>query len=417
MNLRFTQIGSLGGVHPSGTKALRGAALAHFPTIDNAYLTVKDGKIADFGPMAQCPQDEVETINLQGRHMLPAFVDSHTHLVYSGTREQEFNMRLGGASYEAIAAAGGGILNSGKRVAAASVESLIEQSKSRLDRITRYGTGTVEIKSGYGLDPENELKLLRAAKALGAHYPGTVVPTFLAAHALPLWAKEQGMGPKEYTDYMLKEALPTVLEEGLAQYLDIFVERDYFPLDAFERFLEWSATSGLPAKVHINQFYDIGGVERAVEAGALSVDHLEVMTPSALQALSGSDTIATLLPSCSYFLGIPYAPARELIENDVLVALATDYNPGSTPNGNMQLVCNMACVKMKMMPAEALNAATINAAAALRLSDRKGSIAVGKDADLLVTEAIPSLDYLCYDFGTNHIAATYLGGVRYDGMA
>ena len=417
MNLRFTKIGILGGVHDKGINALRGKALSHFPTLENAYLTVVDGKIADFGPMSQCPQDETETIDLDGRHVLPAFVDSHTHLVYAGTREQEFNMRLAGATYEEIAAAGGGILNSGKRVAAASIEELVAQSAHRLDRITRYGTGTVEIKSGYGLDPENEIKLLRAGKTLNASHPGTIVNTYLAAHALPQWAKERGMGPKEYTDFMLKEALPTIQAEGLAQYLDIFVERDYFPLDAFERLLEWSAEVGMPAKVHVNQFYDIGGVERAVAAGALSVDHLEVMSPAAIEALSGSDTIATLLPSCSYFLGIPYAPARALIERDVLVSLATDYNPGSTPNGNMQLVCNMACTQMKMLPAEALNAATLNAAAALQLSDRKGSIAVGKDADLLVTHRIPSLEFLCYDFGTNHIAETYLGGVRYSGLA
>jgi imidazolonepropionase len=218
------------------------------------------------------------------------------------------------------------------------------------------------------------------------------------------------MNDASYTKYMLDECLPTVQKEGLAGFLDGFIERDYFKLDALQHLIDASTNSGLPLKIHVNQFYDIGGIQMAVEAGALSVDHLEVMSPEALRALHGSDTIATLLPSCSYFLGIPYGPARELIENDCVVALATDYNPGSSPGGNMQLVCNMACTQMKMTPAEALNAATINGAAALHLSERKGSIAVGKDADLLITKAIPSLEYLCYDFGTNHIQTTILGG-------
>jgi imidazolonepropionase len=280
----------------------------------------------------------------------------------------------------------------------------------RLNRLIANGTGTLEIKSGYGLDPENELKMLRTIKALNETSNATLVPTFLAAHALPAWAKAQGMNDASYTKYMLEECLPTIKEKAWQQFLDGFIERDYFKLDALQHLIDASTTSGLPLKIHVNQFYDIGGIQMAVEAGALSVDHLEVMSPEALRALHGSDTIATLLPSCSYFLGIPYGPARELIRKRLRRALATDYNPGSSPGGNMQLVCNMACTKMKMTPAEALNAATINGAAALHLSERKGSIAVGKDADLLITKAIPSLEYLCYDFGTNHIQTTILGG-------
>ena len=411
MNLRLINIKQLGGVHPLNTKALRGKALDQFPLIENAFLTLRNGKIAEFGPMSECPQDETPTQNLTGRCVLPAFVDSHSHLVYAGTREQEFNLRLKGASYEEIAVAGGGILNSAGRVAATTQNEMLRQSALRLNRLVANGTGTLEIKSGYGLDPENELKMLRTVKKLNEVSAATLVPTFLAAHALPEWAKAKGMDDAAYTKYMLEACLPTIKEEGLAQFLDGFIERDYFKLTALEHLIEASAANGLPLKIHVNQFYDIGGIQMAVQAGALSVDHLEVMSPEALKALHGSDTIATLLPSCSYFLGIPYAPARQLIEEDTLVALATDYNPGSSPGGNMQLVCNMACAKMKMTPAEALNAATLNGAAALNLSDRKGSIAVGKDADILITKEIPSLEYICYDFGTNHIEQTLLAGL------
>ena len=411
MNLRLINIKQLGGVHPLNTKALRGKALDQFPLIENAFLTLRNGKIAEFGPMSECPQDETPTQNLTGRCVLPAFVDSHSHLVYAGTREQEFNLRLKGASYEEIAVAGGGILNSAGRVAATTQNEMQRQSALRLNRLVANGTGTLEIKSGYGLDPENELKMLRTVKKLNEVSAATLVPTFLAAHALPEWAKAKGMDDAAYTKYMLEACLPTIKEEGLAQFLDGFIERDYFKLTALEHLIEASAANGLPLKIHVNQFYDIGGIQMAVQAGALSVDHLEVMSPEALKALHGSDTIATLLPSCSYFLGIPYAPARQLIEEDTLVALATDYNPGSSPGGNMQLVCNMACAKMKMTPAEALNAATLNGAAALNLSNRKGSIAVGKDADILITKEIPSLEYICYDFGTNHIQQTLLTGL------
>ena len=410
MNLKLINIKSLGGVHKECIKWLRGADLAHFPTIENAYLIFKEGKISSFGPMSNCPQDELPVQNCSGQHVMPAFVDSHSHLVYAGTREEEFNLRLKGASYEEIAAAGGGILNSAAKVSTSNIDELVRQAQFRLQNLIDCGTGTLEVKSGYGLDPENELKLLRAIKALNNQSSATLIPTFLAAHALPAWAKAQGMDDASYTKYMLEECLPIVQSEGLALFLDAFIERDYFKLNALQHLIDASTQSGLPLKIHVNQFYDIGGIEMAVAAQALSVDHLEVMTPETMKSLHGSNTIATLLPLCSYFLGIPFGPARELIENDTIVALATDYNPGSSPGGNMQLVCNMACTKMKMTPAEALNAATLNGAAALNLQDRKGSIAVGKDADLVITKEIPSIEYLCYDFGTNHIQTTILGG-------
>ena len=410
MNLNVINIKELGGILPEGTTALRGHEMRTFSTIENAFLTIENGKISGFGSMAEFSPNDYQTLDASGQCVMPAFVDSHSHLVYSGTRESEFNMRLQGASYEEIAAAGGGILNSASRVASTTQEEMMAQSVSRLERLVQYGTGTIEVKSGYGLDPENELKMLRTVNEMNALGKATLIPTFLAAHALPGWAKAQGLDDASYTKFMLDACLPTIQEEGLAQFIDGFIERDYFKLDALEHLIDASQTSGLPLKIHVNQFYDIGGIQMAVAAGALSVDHLEVMTPEATKALQGSNTIATLLPSCSYFLGIPYAPARELIENDTIVALATDYNPGSSPGGNMQLVCNMACAKMKMTPAEALNAATINGAAALNLSDKKGSITIGKEADLIITKPIPSLNYLCYDFGTNHIQSTILGG-------
>ena len=410
MNLNVINIKELGGILPEGTTALRGHEMRTFSTIENAFLTIENGKISGFGSMAEFSPNDYQTLDASGQCVMPAFVDSHSHLVYSGTRESEFNMRLQGASYEEIAAAGGGILNSASRVDSTTQEEMMAQSVSRLERLVQYGTGTIEVKSGYGLDPENELKMLRTVKEMNALGKATLIPTFLAAHALPGWAKAQGLDDASYTKFMLDACLPTIQEEGLAQFIDGFIERDYFKLDALEHLIDASQTSGLPLKIHVNQFYDIGGIQMAVAAGALSVDHLEVMTPEATKALQGSNTIATLLPSCSYFLGIPYAPARELIENDTIVALATDYNPGSSPGGNMQLVCNMACAKMKMTPAEALNAATINGAAALNLSDKKGSITIGKEADLIITKPIPSLNYLCYDFGTNHIQSTILGG-------
>jgi imidazolonepropionase len=410
MNLNVINIKELGGILPEGTTALRGHEMRTFSTIENAFLTIENGKISGFGSMAEFSPNDHQTLDASGQCVMPAFVDSHSHLVYSGTRESEFNMRLQGASYEEIAAAGGGILNSASRVASTTQEEMMAQSMSRLERLVQYGTGTIEVKSGYGLDPENELKMLRTVKEMNALGKATLIPTFLAAHALPGWAKAQGLDDASYTKFMLDACLPTIQNEGLAQFIDGFIERDYFKLDALQYLIEASKASGLPLKIHVNQFYDIGGIQMAVSAGALSVDHLEVMTPEATKALQGSNTIATLLPSCSYFLGIPYAPARELIENDTIVALATDYNPGSSPGGNMQLVCNMACAKMKMTPAEALNAATINGAAALNLSDKKGSITIGKEADLIITKPIPSLNYLCYDFGTNHIQSTILGG-------
>ena len=410
MNLNVINIKELGGILPEGTTALRGHEMRTFSTIENAFLTIENGKISGFGSMAEFSPNDYQTLDASGQCVMPAFVDSHSHLVYSGTRESEFNMRLQGASYEEIAAAGGGILNSASRVASTTQEEMMAQSMSRLERLVQYGTGTIEVKSGYGLDPENELKMLRTVKEMNALGKATLIPTFLAAHALPGWAKAQGLDDASYTKFMLDACLPTIQEEGLAQFIDGFIERDYFKLDALQHLIEASKASGLPLKIHVNQFYDIGGIQMAVAAGALSVDHLEVMTPEATKALQGSNTIATLLPSCSYFLDIPYAPARELIENDTIVALATDYNPGSSPGGNMQLVCNMACAKMKMTPAEALNAATINGAAALNLSDKKGSITIGKEADLIITKPIPSLNYLCYDFGTNHIQSTILGG-------
>ena len=268
MNLKLINIKSLGGVHKEGTKWLRGADLAHFPTIENAYLIIKEGKISSFGPMSNCPQDELPVQNCNGQHVMPAFVDSHSHLVYAGTREEEFNLRLKGASYEEIAAAGGGILNSAAKVSTSNIDELVGQAQFRLQNLIDHGTGTLEVKSGYGLDPENELKLLRAIKTLNKKSSATLIPTFLAAHALPAWAKAQGMDDASYTKYMLEQCLPILQSEGLALFLDGFIERDYFKLNALQHLIDASAQSGLPLKIHVNQFYDIGGIEMAVAAQA-----------------------------------------------------------------------------------------------------------------------------------------------------
>lgn len=409
MNANLINIKELGGIRTTQDVHIRGAAMGEFPTITDAYLVVKDGKIADFGPMSGWKPNDFPVVDCSDRCVLPALVDSHTHIVYAGTREGEFVQRLKGATYAEIAAAGGGILNSAKKVQEASIEELVAQALPRIQKMVRYGTGTIEIKSGYGLTPEAELKLLRAIKLLQVQTDATLVPTFLAAHAVP---KDYNGDAATYTAEMIAATIDTVVNEDLAKFIDIFVERDYFKTDALATILAVANKHNMPAKIHVNQFYDIGGVRQAIEGGALSVDHLEVNKEETLDTLAKSNTVATLLPTCSYFLSIPYAPARTLIDSNAIVALATDYNPGSTPSGNMQLVMNMACTQLKMTPQEALNAATLNGAAALNLQQSKGSITVGKDADLLITYPQSSIPFLCYDYGMNHIEHVYLKGKK-----
>ena len=403
-------IKQLVGIQPEGTIVLKGDALNKLAVLDNAWLLTEGERILDFGKMADLPADfapNATQIDAAGRIVLPAFVDSHTHIVYAGTREDEFEMRLSGLSYEEIAKRGGGILNSATKLQHASQDELIAQSLMRLQDVIGMGTGALEIKSGYGLSEEGELKMLRTIKALHKETDATIKSTFLALHAIPTAYKAN---PDAYVELMIETVLPQVTEEGLAEYIDAFCEEGYFNVEQTERLLEAGARFGLKPKVHVNQFNTIGGIAASVKHNAVSVDHLEIMKPEDYPPLQNSNTIATLLPICSLFIQIPYGPARELVKSNIALALATDFNPGSSPSGNMQLVQSLACTQMKLTPTEAFNASTINGAAALQLSHELGSITKGKIANILMTKPIPSLSYIAYNLGHNHIEKVILKG-------
>ncbi len=382
--------------------------MAILPTIKNAYLVIKDNLIADYGIMENLPAITAdETIDATGKMVLPTWCDSHTHIVYAGNREQEFVDRINGLSYEEIANRGGGILNSAKKLNETTEEEIYNQSKERLEEVMRLGTGAVEIKSGYGLTKEGELKMLRVIKRLSQNYPITIKATFLGAHAFPLEYKENHQG---YIDLLINDILPEIAKDDLAQYIDAFCETGYFTVSETEQIMEAGIKFGLKPKIHVNQFNSIGGVQAGVKYDALSVDHLEVMKPEDIIALKNTTTMPVALPSCSYFLSIPYTPAREMIAAGLPLALATDYNPGSTPSGNMNFVVATACIKMKMTPEEAINAATINGAYAMGVSVTHGSITIGKKASFIVTKPIPSYYQLPYAFGRNLIETVYIEG-------
>ena len=408
MKLLFTNIKELLQVRDQAPSKLSGQEMKNLPTIKNAFLLVNAGLIADYGPMKDLPEIVgAEIIDCAEQMILPAWCDSHTHLVYAGNREQEFVDRINGKSYQEIAENGGGILNSAKKLQDTSEFDLYVQSAKRLVEVMKLGTGAIEIKSGYGLTTDAEMKMLRVAKKLGENYPITVKTTFLGAHAGPSEYKDNKEG---YLDLICNEMLPKVAEEGLADYVDIFCEEGYFSVDDTNKLLSEAKKYNLIPKIHVNQFNAIGGVKAGVEHDALSVDHLEVVTQEDIEALQGSNTMPVALPSCSYFLSIPYTPGRQLLEAGLPLALATDYNPGSTPSGNMNFVVATACIKMKLTPEEAINAATINGAYAMGLSDSHGSITKGKQANLIVTKMIPSYGYLPYAFGSNLIDKVYIKG-------
>lgn len=386
-------------------KFRKGIEMKDLPIIENAFLAMEDGIIIAYGEMKDwggiTDWRDLEVIDADGRYVLPAFCDSHTHTVFAKSREEEFVDRINGISYEEIALKGGGILNSARRLAEMSEDDLFIQAMERINRLKSYGTGALEIKSGYGLTIEAELKMLRVIKRLKKECDIEIKATFLGAHAFPLEFKENHRG---YIDQIINEMLPVIEKEGLADYIDAFCERNYFSVEEMAEILEAGIKIGLQPKVHVNQFSSLGGIAKAVELNALSVDHLEELTDEDLSALKGSNTMATILPSCSHFLSIPFGDARRLMENDIAVALASDFNPGSTPSGNLSFVWSLACVKMKMTPEEALNALTINAAYAMDLSDTHGTITLGKKTPVLLTEVIPSLAYIPYSFGDNLIA-------------
>ncbi|MFV8325805.1 imidazolonepropionase [Flavobacterium sp. ZS1P14] len=385
-----------------------GAEMAVLPTIKNAFLVIKDNLIADFGPMDNLPELPADTIiDGTGKMVLPCWCDSHTHIVYAGNREQEFVDRIKGLTYEEIANRGGGILNSAKKLNASTEDEIYDQSKARLEEIMRLGTGAVEIKSGYGLTFDGELKMLRVIQRLAQNYPITIKATFLGAHAFPLdyAANHQG-----YIDLIISKMLPEIGKNKLADFIDVFCETGYFTVAETEQIMEAGIRFGLKPKIHVNQFNSIGGIQAGIKYNALSVDHLEVMTPADIIALKNTQTMPVALPSCSYFLSIPYTPAREIIAAGLPLALATDYNPGSTPSGNMNFVVATACIKMKMTPEEAINAATINGAYAMGISGTHGSITIGKKANLIITKPIPSYYQLPYAFGSTLIDAVLIEG-------
>jgi imidazolonepropionase len=395
-------------VRETSISKVSGAEMAVLPTIKNAFLVIKDNLIADFGSMENLPEINADkVIDATGKIVLPSWCDSHTHIVYAGNREQEFVDRINGFSYEEIANRGGGILNSAKKLNETSEEEIYEQSKIRLEEVMQLGTGAVEIKSGYGLTIEGELKMLRVIKKLAENYPVTIKATFLGAHAFPLHYKENKKG---YIDEIITKMLPEIAQNNLADYIDVFCETGYFSVEETEKIMEAGIQFGLKPKIHVNQFNSIGGIQAGIKFKALSVDHLEIMNPEDIEALKDTETMPVALPSCSYFLSIPYTPAREMIKAGLPIALATDFNPGSTPSGNMNFVVATACIKMKMTPEEAINAATINGAYAMGISETHGSITKGKKANLILTKPISSYYQIPYAFGSNLIESVFIEG-------
>lgn len=392
-------------------KWVSGSEMSKIDTIKDGFIEIQDGIITAFGSMDQWTGidnwNNTEIIDANGGMVFPSYCDSHTHLVFAGNRENEWEQRIKGASYEDIAKNGGGILNSAKKLQETSEDELLEKALQRAKEVMKMGTGAIEIKSGYGLTTEAELKMLRVIKRLKKLSPLTIKATFLGAHAIP---QEYKTNKSAYLDLIINEMLPQIAQEQLAEYIDIFCEEGYFSLEDTERLLEAAQSYDLIPKTHVNQFTILGGVKASVKYKALSVDHLEIMNNEDIEALKGSECMPTLLPSCSFFLGIPYGPAKKLMENDLPVALATDYNPGSSPSGNMNFVASLGCIRMGMTPEEVINATTINTAYAMGLSQELGSIAVGKKANLFITKPITSYAFIPYSFGHQYIDKIIING-------
>ncbi len=391
-------------------RLLRGSELAKLPVIENAFLVVEGEEIASYGSMNEIklqPREFNEHFDAEGRYILPSWCDSHTHLVFAGSRENEFVDKLKGLSYADIAAKGGGILNSAQKLNAISEDELYRLSYQRLQEVARLGTGAIEIKSGYGLTVEGELKMLRVIQRLKRNSKLCIKATFLGAHSIPLAFKENREG---YIDLIINEMLPAIHAEKLADYIDVFCEQGFFTPEETKIICRAGKNIGLKPKIHANQLHVSGGVEAGIEMGAISVDHLESMDDKAIAALAQSETIGTLLPTAAFFLRMPFQPARELINANCAIALASDFNPGSSPSGNMNFVVSLSCIQMKMLPAEALNAATINGAYAMEVQDEVGSITTGKKANLIVLKPVPSLNYIPYAFGSNLVERVMLAG-------
>jgi imidazolonepropionase len=408
MTTLITNIKELLQIRNENITKVSGAEMAILPCIKNAFLLIENDLITDFGSMEKMPIREVDQIiDATGKIVLPSWCDSHTHIVYAGNREQEFVDRINGLTYEEIANRGGGILNSAQKLNETSEDELYSQSEQRLKEVIQLGTGAVEIKSGYGLTVEGELKMLRVIKKLAQNYPITIKATFLGAHAYPSLYKDNKEG---YLDLIINKMLPEIAKEKLADFIDVFCETGYFSVAQTEKIMEAGLQYGLISKIHVNQFNSIGGIQMGVKHKALSVDHLEIMNPEDVEALLHTETMPVALPSCSYFLSIPYTPARKMIAAGLPLALATDFNPGSTPSGNMNFVVATACIKMKMTPEEAINAATLNGAYAMGISTTHGSITIGKKANVIITKTLHSFYQLPYAFGSNLIDTVILDG-------
>ena len=389
----------------------KGEEMTEGNIIENAFLAIEDDRIVAYGKMEDwggiTDWRDLEVIDAEGQFVLPTFCDSHTHAVFAATREGEFEDRIKGLTYEEIAAKGGGIVNSANHLQEMDEDTLYEEAKERILNLAKLGTGAIEIKSGYGLTVEAELKMLRVIKRLKETSPLTIKATFLGAHAFPKKYKEDHRG---YIDLIIDEMLPRVHEERLADFIDCFVERNYFTVDEMNELLEAGAKYSLVPKIHLNQFSIMGGIKAAVNHKALSVDHLEELNDEDIEALKLGETMPTFLPGCSFFLSIPYGLARKVMSEDLPVALATDFNPGSAPSGNMQLITSIACTKMNMTPIEALNATTINTAYAMGISESHGSITLGKKANIMITDKMSSLARIPYSFGENNIHTVILNG-------
>ena len=408
MNTLFIHIKELLQTRPKSEVKVMGDSMKELPHIKNAFLRIQGDTILDFGFMADLViQETDEVIDVTGRIILPSWCDSHSHVVYAGDRSQEFVDRLNGLSYEDIAAKGGGILNSAQTLQATSEEALFEQSMERVNALIQLGTGALEIKSGYGLSPEAELKMLRVIKAIKGTSSLKIKATFLGAHAIPKLYKTD---KQAYIDLIINTMLPEIHRENLADFVDVFCEKGYFSVDDTEQILKATMPYGLVPKIHVNQFNAFGGVGLGVKYKALSVDHLEILNQEDIDVLKNSNTIPVALPGCSFFLGIPYTPARKLIDSGMALALASDYNPGSSPSGNMNFVVSLACIKMNMTPEEAINAATLNGAYAMDISKEYGSITTGKKANLIITKNMTSYRQIPYHFGNNPIHKVMING-------
>ena len=406
MKTIFVNIKELTGIPPAGTLRLQGDEMSHTGSIKNAWLSAENGHISGFGEMKDRPEGEFDkTIDATGCIIMPSFCDSHSHIVYAGTREEEFIDKINGLSYEEIAARGGGILNSSDLLHDTSEDDLYEQSLARVKEMISHGSGAIEIKSGYGLSVEDELKMLRVIKRIKETVPAVIRATFLGAHAV---GRAHTGRKDEYVSLIINEMIPQVAGQGLADFIDVFCDDGFFSPEDMDRILAEGARFGLRPKVHIDEIAVIGGMETALRHGALSVDHLEQTGEKGIKALHGTDTMPTMLPGSSFFLGLPYGRARDFISNGLGVALASDFNPGSSPSGDMRFVMAQGCIKMKLTPVQALNACTINGAYAMGVSDICGSIEVGKLANLILTNPIPSLGFIPYCYTTPFIRTHYL---------